>query len=124
MVVIVPEHGAALAGDKMQMSGLRDIPSLNITHTPVGIKLVGMQPPHQGSPVDIKTPSSYLALSELVSRLVDGKVFTAPSVDWQVLTQGLPQTAVISENDNAIVMQYQGKAYIRLNGGDWVPYPQ
>ncbi|MEX2953263.1 cellulose biosynthesis protein BcsG [Serratia fonticola] len=124
MVVIVPEHGAALAGDKMQMSGLRDIPSLNITHTPVGIKLVGMQAPHQGSPVDIKTPSSYLALSELVSRLVDGKVFTAPSVDWQVLTQGLPQTAVISENDNAIVMQYQGKAYIRLNGGDWVPYPQ
>ncbi|TQI78188.1 cellulose synthase operon protein YhjU [Serratia fonticola] len=124
MVVVVPEHGAALVGDKMQMSGLRDIPSPNITHTPVGIKLIGMQTPHQGSPLEIKTPSSYLALSELVSRLVDGKVFTAPSVDWQALTQGLPQTAVVSENDNAIVMQYQGKPYIRLNGGDWVPYPQ
>ncbi|CAI1919649.1 cellulose synthase operon protein YhjU [Serratia quinivorans] len=124
MVVIVPEHGAALVGDKMQMSGLRDIPSPNITHTPVGIKLVGMKAPHQGSPLQIKTPSSYLALSELVSRLVDGKAFTAPSVDWQALTQNLPQTAVISENDNAIVMQYQGKPYIRLNGGDWVPYPQ
>jgi hypothetical protein len=124
MVVIVPEHGAALVGDKMQMSGLRDIPSPNITHTPVGIKLVGMKAPHQGSPLQVKTPSSYLALSELVSRLVDGKAFTAPSVDWQALTQNLPQTAVISENDNAIVMQYQGKPYIRLNGGDWVPYPQ
>ncbi|CAI1740806.1 cellulose synthase operon protein YhjU [Serratia quinivorans] len=124
MVVIVPEHGAALVGDKMQMSGLRDIPSPNITHTPVGIKLVGMKAPHQGSTLQIKTPSSYLALSELVSRLVDGKAFTAPSVDWQALTQNLPQTAVISENDNAIVMQYQGKPYIRLNGGDWVPYPQ
>ncbi|MNW21623.1 hypothetical protein D3C71_2226440 [compost metagenome] len=56
--------------------------------------------------------------------MVDGKAFTAPSVDWQALTQNLPQTAVISENDNAIVMQYQGKPYIRLNGGDWVPYPQ
>ncbi|AHG20394.1 membrane protein [Chania multitudinisentens RB-25] len=124
MVVIVPEHGAALVGDKMQMSGLRDIPSPNITHTPVGIKLIGMQAPHLGSPLEIKTPSSYLAISELVSRLVDGKVFNAPSVDWQALTQGLPQTDVISENDNAIVMQYQGKPYIRLNGGDWVPYPQ
>ncbi|MGP2762458.1 cellulose biosynthesis protein BcsG [Serratia marcescens] len=124
VVVIVPEHGAALVGDKMQMSGLRDIPSPNITHTPVGIKLVGMKAPHQGSPLQIKTPSSYLALSELVSRLVDGKVFSESSVDWQVLTQGLPQTPVISENDNAIVMQYQGKPYIRLNGGDWVPYPQ
>lgn len=124
MVVIVPEHGAALVGDKMQMSGLRDIPSPNITHTPVGIKLVGMKAPHQGNPLQIKTPSSYLALSDLVSRLVDGKAFTATSVDWQALTQNLPQTAVISENDNAIVMQYQGKPYIRLNGGDWVPYPQ
>ncbi|HFF9479419.1 MULTISPECIES: cellulose biosynthesis protein BcsG [Serratia] len=124
VVVIVPEHGAALVGDKMQMSGLRDIPSPNITHTPVGIKLVGMKAPHQGSPLQIKTPSSYLALSELVSRLVDGKVFSESSVDWQTLTQGLPQTPVISENDNAIVMQYQGKPYIRLNGGDWVPYPQ
>ncbi|MEX0634786.1 cellulose biosynthesis protein BcsG [Serratia ureilytica] len=88
VVVIVPEHGAALVGDKMQMSGLRDIPSPNITHTPVGIKLVGMKAPHQGSPLQIKTPSSYLALSELVSRLVDGKVFSEPSVDWQALTQG------------------------------------
>lgn len=124
VVVIVPEHGAALVGDKMQMSGLRDIPSPNITHTPVGIKLIGMKAPHQGSPLQIKTLSSYLALSELVSRLVDGKVFSESSVDWQALTQGLPQTPVISENDNAIVMQYQGKPYIRLNGGDWVPYPQ
>ncbi|MDP8618091.1 cellulose biosynthesis protein BcsG [Serratia marcescens] len=124
VVVIVPEHGAALVGDKMQMSGLRDIPSPNITHTPVGIKLVGMKAPHQGSPLQIKTPSSYLALSELVSRLVDGKVFSEPSVDWQALTLGLPQTPVISENDNAVVMLYQGKPYIRLNGGDWVPYPQ
>lgn len=124
VVVIVPEHCAALVGDKMQMSGLRDIPSPNITHTPVGIKLIGMKAPHQGSPLQIKTPSSYLALSELVSRLVDGKVFSESSVDWQALTQGLPQTPVISENDNAIVMQYQGKPYIRLNGGDWVPYPQ
>ncbi|CAI1900998.1 cellulose synthase operon protein YhjU [Serratia marcescens] len=124
VVVIVPEHGAALVGDKMQMSGLRDIPSPNITHTPVGIKLVGMKAPHQGGPLQIKTPSSYLALSELVSRLVDGKVFSESSIDWQTLTQGLPQTPVISENDNAIVMQYQGKPYIRLNGGDWVPYPQ
>lgn len=124
MVVVVPEHGAALVGDKMQMSGLRDIPSPSITHIPVGIKLIGIKAPQPASPVVVSAPSSYLAISELVSRMVDGKVFTAPSIDWQTLTQGLPETAVVSENDNAIVMQYQGKPYIRLNGGDWVPYPQ
>ena len=124
MVVIVSEHGAALVGDKMQMSGLRDIPSPSITHIPVGIKLVGMSAAHPGSPLQVKTPSSYLAISELVARLVDGKAFSADRVDWQTLIQGLPQTAPISENDNAVVMEYQGKIYIRLNGGDWVPYPQ
>lgn len=124
MVVVVPEHGAALVGDKMQMSGLRDIPSPSITHIPVGIKLIGMKAPQPASPEVISAPSSYLAVSELVSRMVDGKIFTAPTIDWQTLTQGLPETAVVSENDNAIVMQYQGKPYIRLNGGDWVPYPQ
>ncbi|WP_145515961.1 cellulose biosynthesis protein BcsG [Yersinia aleksiciae] len=124
MVVVVPEHGAALVGDKMQMSGLRDIPSPSITHIPVGVKLMGIKAPQPASPVVISTPSSYLAISELVSRMVDGKVFTAPNIDWQTLTQALPETAVVSENDNAVVMQYQGKPYIRLNGGDWVPYPQ
>lgn len=124
MVVFVPEHGAAVSGDKMQMSGLRDIPSPSITHIPAGIRFFGMQAPHQSTPLTVTAPSSYLAVSELVARSVDGKVFTAPTVDWSTLAQNLPQTAVVSENANAIVMQYQGKPYIRLNGGDWVPYPQ
>lgn len=124
MVMVVPEHGAALVGDKMQMSGLRDIPSPSITHVPVGIKFVGMKAPHQGQPLSVTTPTSLLAVSELVSRVVDGQVFNAPNVNMSVLTENLPQSPVVSENDNAVVMMYQGKPWIRLNGGDWVPYPQ
>ncbi|NIF02308.1 cellulose biosynthesis protein BcsG [Pantoea sp. Acro-805] len=124
MVLVVPEHGAALQGDKMQMSGLRDIPSPSITHVPVGIKFVGMKAPHQGQPLTIDTPTSLLAISEIVSRVVDGQVFNAPNVNMSVLTDNLPQSPVVSENDNAVVMMYQGKPWIRLNGGDWVAYPQ
>jgi len=124
MVMVVPEHGAALQGDRMQMSGLRDIPSPGITHVPVGIKFVGMKAPHQGQPLNIETPTSLLALSELVSRVVDGQVFNAPNVNMSVLADKLPQTPVVSENDGAVVMMYQGKPWIRLNGGDWVLYPQ
>ena len=124
MVVIVPEHGAALKGDKMQVSGLRDIPSPDITHVPVGIKFVGMKAPHDGDAIEITQPSSMLAVSELVARSVDGKNFVADQVDWDALTKNLPQTAPVSENSNAIVIQYQNKPYVRLNGGDWVPYPQ
>lgn len=124
MVVIVPEHGAALKGDRMQVSGLRDIPGRSITHVPVGVKFVGMKAPHQGSAIEIDQPSSFLAISELVARSVDGKNFVADQVDWDALTKNLPQTAPVSENANAVVIQYQGKPYVRLSGGDWVPYPQ
>lgn len=123
MVLVVPEHGAALEGDRMQMSGLRDIPSPSITHVPVGIKFVGMKAPHAGKPLDVSTPTSLLAVSELISRVVDGQVFNAANVNMATLTADLPQTPVISENDNAVVMMYQGKPWIRLNGGDWVAYP-
>ena len=124
MVIVVPEHGAALAGDKMQVSGLRDIPSPSITHVPAAVKFFGMKAPHPGAAVDINQPSSYLAISELVARAVDGKIFTEDTVDWSAFTGNLPQTAPVSENSNTVVMQYQGKPYVRLNGGSWVPYPQ
>ncbi|KFD24591.1 cellulose biosynthesis protein BcsG [Yokenella regensburgei] len=124
MVVVVPEHGGALKGDKMQVSGLRDIPSPAITNVPAAVKFFGMKAPHQGPAIEITKPSSYLAISELVARAVDGKMFTEDSVNWQQYTSNLPQTAPVSENSNAIVIEYQGKPYVRLNGGDWVPYPQ
>ena len=124
MVVVVPEHGGALKGDRMQVSGLRDIPSPSITDVPVGVKFFGMKAPHQGAPIVIEQPSSFLAISDLVVRVLDGKIFTEDNVDWKKLTSGLPQTAPVSENSNAVVIQYQDKPYVRLNGGDWVPYPQ
>ena len=47
MVVVVPEQGGALKGDRMQVSGLRDIPSPSITNVPAGIKFFGMKAPHR-----------------------------------------------------------------------------
>ncbi|WP_159566811.1 cellulose biosynthesis protein BcsG [Budvicia diplopodorum] len=123
MVVIVPEHGAALVGDKMQISGLRDIPSPSITHVPMAVKLIGAKSSPQQT-IHVTQPSSYLALSELVTRSVDGKLFTADTIDWQKLTDGLPQTPVMSETSGTVVMGYQGQTYIRLNNASWVPYPK
>ncbi|MDR0807189.1 MAG: cellulose biosynthesis protein BcsG [Enterobacteriaceae bacterium] len=123
MVVIIPEHGAALIGDKMQVSGLRDIPSPTITHIPVGVMLIGAKAPAQAT-LHIPEPSSYLAMSELVTRTLDGKMFTEDTVDWQKLTANLPQTPAISETSGTVVMRYQDKVYIRLNNANWVAYPQ
>ncbi|WP_240520221.1 cellulose biosynthesis protein BcsG, partial [Morganella morganii] len=69
----------------------------------------------------IDQPSSYLAVSELVVRALDGKMFSEDSVNWQQYVANLPQSAAVSENANAIVIQYQGKPYHRsaqqLSGG-------
>lgn len=124
LLMVVPEHGAALVGDKIQVSGLRDIPSPSITHVPVGIKFINMKAAKPATQIRVKTQTSYLAISEMAARLVDGKIFTEDNVDWQALVQNLPEVPVVSENDNAIVMGYQNQFYVSLSGGSWVPYPQ
>lgn len=123
VVVFIPEHGANLVGDKLQMPGLRDIPSPSITHVPVGIKFIGLKAkPKQ---IQINEPSSYLAISELIARLVDGKIFNQESVNLEILTKNLPRTPFVSSNEGVTVMKYQDKFYILLKGdNNWVPYPQ
>ncbi|WP_339491808.1 cellulose biosynthesis protein BcsG [Pseudomonas sp. EA_15y_Pfl2_R67] len=126
VVVIVPEHGAALHGDRMQIAGMREIPSQSITHVPVGIKLVGMGHNPGSAPRHITDPSSFLALSEIISRLYSAQ----PQADgqgpnWSALLSNLPQTAAVSENAGTVVVDYAGKPYIRIKEkAAWLPYPQ
>ena len=68
MVVMVPEHGASLAGDKMQIAGMRDIPSPAILDIPVGVKFIGPKVKANSAQKVIYDPSSYLAISELIAR--------------------------------------------------------
>ena len=51
-------------------------------------------------------------------------MFGENDINWQQYIANLPQSAAVSENSNAVVIQYQGKPYVQLNGGSWVPYPQ
>lgn len=123
VVVFIPEHGANLVGDKLQMPGLRDIPSPSITHVPVGIKFIGLKT--KPTQIQINDPSSYLAISELIARLVDGKIFNQENVNLETLTKNLPKTPFVSSNEGVTVMKYQDKFYILLKGDtNWVPYPQ
>lgn len=124
MVVLIPEHGAALEGDKVQISGLRDIPSAGITHVPVGIVFTGLKAPHLMTPIVIKQPSSYLAVSEIISRAVSGKEFVQHDIDWASFTQDLPETQAVSENENNSVINYNGKYWLKQAGGNWIPFPQ
>ena len=126
VVAIVPEHGAALHGDRMQISGMREIPSDAITHVPVGLKLINMGETGQTAPVHVAQTSSYLAIAEIIARLYAAPALSnGQPVDWSTLLTDLPQTAKVSENSGTVVLDYNGKPYVRIkeNGG-WLPYPQ
>ena len=125
-VVIVPEHGAALHGDRMQIDGMREIPSPSITHVPVGIKLVGMGKPPANAPIHVSAPSSYLALSQIIARLyAQGAAGEGQEPDWQALLANPPQIPMVSENSGTVVLDYAGKPYVRIKEeGAWLPYPQ
>lgn len=122
VVVFVPEHGAALRGSKLQISGMREIPLPGITHVPVAVKLVGFgneATAAHGTPITISTPTSYLALMTLVSHLVANNPF-AGTPDLTQYANDLPQTAFVSANEQTTVMRYDGKMLIRGADGVWL----
>jgi cellulose synthase operon protein YhjU len=124
VVAIVPEHGAALHGDRMQLSGMREIPTPSITHVPVGLKFIGMGQPARNEPLRVTAATSYLALSELISRVYAG-LGQQQVLDVPGLLTDLPTTEQVAETSGAQVLNYQGRAYMRLQGQpDWQPIPK
>lgn len=124
LLALVPEHGASLDGDRMQIAGMREIPTPAITHVPVALKLINMPGVERSEPLHVAEPSSYLALSELVARLYAGTAQGEQGFDWGALLADLPQTPMVSENSGTVVLDYQGATYVRIKErSEWLPYP-
>lgn len=131
VVVFVPEHGAALRGDANQIAGMREIPTPRIVHVPVGVKLIGVPAANAGSggaegggtgngPLTIHTPSSYTALSQLLSNLIADSPFRQGAPEPSQYAANLPQTRMVGENE-ATVMMRRGSGYsVRTPDGVWV----
>lgn len=123
VVMLVPEHGAGMRGDKMQIAGMREIPSSTIVHTPVGMKIFGENISRTGDTVHINAASSYLAVSTLVSRILEQDIYSKTTFDPKTLTQGLPKTKMVAQNSGTTVMKYNNKPYVSLDGSTWSEYP-
>jgi cellulose synthase operon protein YhjU len=122
IVVFIPEHGAAVRGDKRQISGLREIPTPGITRVPVGIALINAKlAPSQGQQ-RIEAPLSYLGVSELLSRFVADNPFAKAELSLADYTQNLPQTEAVAENDGTVMMQIGGQYMMRTPDGAWTSW--
>lgn len=135
IVVVVPEHGAALRGDKFQVSGLREIPSPRITTVPVGVKIIGAQ--RQDDTARISEPTSYLGLSQLVANLMERSPYETPrspngpggpgapsGYSIASYTAQLPTTRHVASNGDITVMGANGRYFMQQGTQAWKDYAQ
>ncbi|HEY2021179.1 cellulose biosynthesis protein BcsG [Paraburkholderia sp.] len=118
VIVFVPEHGAALRGDANQVAGLREIPTPRIVHGPVGVRLVGFQGNH-GPTTVIDSPTSFLAVAQLLSNLVSNSPFK-PGVTLSQYATNLPQTQMVGENEGTVTMRTATGYVVKTPDGVWV----
>ena len=113
--------GARTTANPFAIQELAD--SLRGVDVPVLVKFFGLKdlPKEQ---YHVTGDSSYLALSSLIGKTVATNFFSqrAGAVSIEELTRDLPETNVVSENGQSVVLRYKGKDYIRMNNDQWRPY--
>lgn len=124
VVVFVPEHGAALTGNKMQAQDVRDIPLPPIAVVPAGVRLIGKRfRADAPKPTVITKPASLQALAWLIGEFLRHDPFGPDARDAEAVAAEVPVTDFLAEDENAAVMRLdEGYAY-RLKDGDWKPLP-
>ncbi len=123
VVVMVPEHGAALRGDKRQIAGLREIPTPALTIVPVGIRVVGGNLQHENA-LRIDAPTSYLALAQIVARMLENSPFSQQSFSPAAYAADLPSTRFVAQNERAIVAESGGRYYFSADAEHWEDYSE
>ena len=122
VVILVPEHGAALRGDRLQIAGLREIPTPAITTVPVGIRIIDPTASAEHDTAYVDTPSSFLALSQLIARMLENSPYGPAPFDPKPYVKDLPVTDFVAENQS-VVMRVDDRYFWREDKSNWRPFP-
>ncbi len=122
IVLFVPEHGANIKGDKIQIAGMRELPSPKITNVPVGLKVIGNNIKRLGDQEVIKQQTSYTAISHLVNQILRKNIFSENSFTPNELIKDIPVTQFVSENEGSIVMEFHNNYYYSFDNKEWMSY--
>ncbi len=117
IVILVAEHGAALRGDDAHIAGLRELPTPAVTHVPALVYLTGLSA--STDPVIVDSPTSYLAIAELLARFIKQSPYSDDAPALSSYTTELPKTRFVSENAGLVVMRNQGRFLQRDPAGNW-----
>ncbi len=122
VVVMVPEHGAALRGDKRQIAGLRDIPTPAITIVPVGIRVIGV--PRTGDTVLVSQTSSFLAISTIIERMLKKSPYDEGIYKPAEYARDLPVTPFVAQSERTTVLEYNHLYHLNRGGDSWEDYTE
>lgn len=122
VVVLVPEHGAAFRGDRMQIAGMREVPTPAITHVPVGIKVLGPGVVRSGPTVQVDSPTSYLALSGLIQRLLERPPYGAAGFAPASYLDEIQETPFLAENSGSVMLGQGEQYFLRIGNDGWSEY--
>ncbi|MBF0558916.1 MAG: cellulose biosynthesis protein BcsG [Nitrospirae bacterium] len=122
VLVFVPEHGRALTGSSFQPPDLRDIPLPKITKVPVGVKFIG--PKFNDAKVHqhiISKPTSYFALSWLLSKFVENSPFGNTAASPEDIVFRIPKTDYVSEHEGRVIIEMGGNYIYYGKDKKWMP---
>lgn len=123
LLMLVPEHGGAVRGDKVQIAGLRELPTPAITSVPAAVKLIGFDGFISGAgPIAVEKPSSYFALATLMAALMPGGRSVGGREQLEAIVRELPATDWVAENDGTLLLRQGGRSVVRSPQGPWMPY--
>lgn len=123
VLVMMPEHGAALRAGKTQFSGMREIPGPHVTLVPAAIKLIGLKGQRQSGPLRVEQPTSYFDLNSLLADLVADSPYGANARPLSARLGSVGTTPFVAENEGVVVVRDAADGYLLKSGqGAWMPY--
>jgi len=118
LVVVVPEHGAALVGSEIQGADLRDIPLPKTTLVPMGIKLIG-QGWMRSPKISIDTLVSYPVIARTLN--LANSHHGAKTAFLESEFSDLPKIEYAAENESAATVIRNHELFYRGKEGGWKP---
>jgi len=121
VLVLVSEHGRALTGSSFQPPDMRDIPLPKITKVPMAIKLIGPKyNAAKGHQTLVAKPTSYFALSWMLSKFMERSPFGATAEPSQELAAKIPKTDFVAENESGKIVEIGGTYHYLGKTKKWV----
>ncbi|MDP1939475.1 MAG: cellulose biosynthesis protein BcsG, partial [Gallionella sp.] len=72
----------------------------------------------------IDQPTSYLAISHIVARMLENSPFTKSTFAPSGYVADLPSTQFIAQTENAIVIEENGRFHLKIGSQSWNDYTE